>query len=194
MKSKKETESSFLTVRLSLYTFVSVLIGGIVWRFVRPFYHAYRIRDWLRTESHYIQDYTLDINPLGYFEFQLNPNGESEISIENVHFQAPIRIAAEREFDPGLLSTLTDQKRHRRRLQTEIESVLTNTPGIFLYQDLDGEACAFEDAKKLVLEYRIYPDGLSQHELISGITAIASALRYVDEREAKIVEELQEQT
>lgn len=192
MSSNHKEEPSLWSIRYYLYVFVFVVIAGLVWRFLRPFYHAYRIRYWLRSEPHYIQDYKWDINAFGYFKFYLNPQGEDEVVIENIHFQAPIRIAGERKLDPGLLATLSDQQRYRRRLQTEIESVLTNTPGIFRYMDADGNICAFEDAETLILEYRIYPDGLSQHELMTGITAIASALQYVNEREEKLAEELQE--
>lgn len=178
-------------------TAVFALVVGIVWRFIRPFYHAYRIDSWLRSEPHYIVDYSKTIRPTGYFEFEihLTDEDEPELTIENVHFQAPIRIEAERQLHPGLHSTLSDDDMavYRRRLKTEIESVLANAPGVFNYHDFDGENCAFEDALSISLEYRIYPDGLSQHELINGVVGIANALRYVHQREEQMQEEIEEQ-
>lgn len=184
-------------VKLWVGTAIVALFGGIVWRFIRPFYHAYRIDSWLRSEPHYIVDYSKKIRPTGYFEFEvhLTEKDEPELVIENVHFQAPIRIEAKRELNPGLHSSIAneDMAVYRRRLKTEIESVLTNAPGIFNYQDFEGENCAFEDAVSISLEYRIYPDGLSQHELINGVVGIANALRYVRQREEQIKEEIEEQ-
>lgn len=175
---------------------IGAFFGIIIKRLFRPFYHALKIDTWLSSEPHYITDYSKTVGKTGYFKFEidLTEGGEPELTVENVHLQAPIRITANREFDPGLLASLTeeDMGHDRRRLKTEIEAVLTNTPGIFNYQNRTGENCKFEEARSIELEYRIYPDGLSQHELITGIVSIANALRYVDHREEQLSEELRE--
>lgn len=118
--------------------------------------------------------------------------------IENVHWQAPVRIEARKDFDPGLMWNLLNEEneyhiQRRRDLQSSIEAILADSPGIFSYRNKDNEPVRFEEAKSIILEYRLYPDGLSQHELINGIVGIANALLYIDRREELLRDEITDQ-
>ncbi len=176
----------------------------VAYRFIRPFYHFYKIRNWLNSESEYVHDYTRDLKWYGDFEFQVQLGGPEgpELEIENVFLNAPVQIRAVKEFEPDVLLYLTEEPddetivggpgQSRRQFVMMMETVLTTLPGHFVYRNKDGEVVPFEQSKEVAIEYRLDPDGLSQHELMNGIISMVNGMRYISRREDALKEELTE--
>ncbi|WP_224214538.1 hypothetical protein [Natrinema longum] len=53
------------------------------------------------------------------------------------------------------------------------------TPGFYTFLDEDGASCQLREAETGQVEYRIYPDGVTQQVLMDGSMAIATSMRYV---------------
>lgn len=91
-----------------------------------------------------------------------------------------LSIASTIEFDPETLALLMAEQDTRRTLLTHFENVLTTAPGWYTFVDADGGmGCTFREMRSIRLEYRIYPDGATQHELMTGLIDMANALVFL---------------
>lgn len=194
MSDEEESSSNWTVKKYLKFQLIAFLIAPplyVLFRFLRPFWQAYWISNWLTEENDYIQAYTRNIHPVGYYRYEvhLTESSDPDILVENQPLGAPVIVSAEREFDPGLLATL-DEREEIREFEDEIEWGLTSAPGIHNYRDHEGNSCRFDEADVLYIEYRIYPDRLSQHELITSIIDLAMALRFINHREEKYSERL----
>jgi hypothetical protein len=146
------------------------------------------VEDWL--DNHHFDDYEREVREDGYFEFRIQTDDSEEMVVQL--FQQGLRIYGEYELPADRILMIMERPADRRRLKTEIEAVLTNAPGAFDYFDDDGNSCNFEEMRGVRFEYRLYPDGLSQHELNNGLLSIDQALHYVEKRVDQMADNLQE--
>jgi len=193
-----------LSASLKYYSKIAIFsfFTTIAYRFIRPFYHAYKIRSWLKTESEYVYDYSRNLEWYGDFKFEVKLGGPDgpDLEIENVFLNAPVQIRAVKQFEPDVLLYLTEEPEEdvvlggpgqsRRQFVMMMETVLTTLPGHFVYRNKDGEAVPFERSEEVAIEYRLYPDGLSQHELMNGIISMVNGMRYISRREEALKEEI----
>lgn len=180
--------------------------GWLIWRLiVFPIRTLYRVRKWLRTERDYIHDFSIAGIPPLFFKYDVylseSKNPKMEVNYDIT--RSPVRVMADYEFDIEGLANLVGRADEdpapqpydeMNTIKQLIETVLASTPGIHNYVDEDGEYCDFEEARRLKIEYRIYPDGLSQHELMNGIINIVSTLAYVERILSAYQDRLEEQT
>ena len=198
----ENNQSSFLKsfIRGTALAIVGTIIY-LTYRFIRPYWYYMRFPYWLGSERDYIQDFNRSLHWLGFYEFEvhLREEGDPEITISNRNRRVPVIVRAEREFEPGLLATLDDrssdnqyqQDNERQQLLEEVEWALNGAPGISWFTDWEGNPCAPGEAVEGVkIEYRIYPDAVSQHELLNSIVEIANAFQMIARREEKYRERL----
>jgi hypothetical protein len=146
------------------------------------------VEDWL--DNHHFDEYEREVREDGYFEFRIQTEDSEEMVVQL--FQQGLRIYGEYELPADRILMIMERPADRRRLKTEIEAVLTNAPGAFDYFDDNGESCNFEEMRGVRFEYRLYPDGLSQHELNNGLLSIDQALHYVEKRVKQMADNLQD--
>lgn len=193
-----------------LHRVITSLVWGIagfgvylLYRFLRPYWYAMRIRNWLLEERDYVKDFSRSLHPFGFYEFEvhLKEEGDPEIIIENTSRRVPVIIRAERDFRSDVMSNLvrrTDEdqahyaREEFRQFLELIEWALNTAPGVSWYVDHEGELCSAEDADGVVVEYRIYPDAVSQHEIINSVVEIGSAFKMIRQREEKYADRLQD--
>lgn len=179
---------------------VMVIFYGL-YRFLCPYWYALRIYDWLVFEQDYVKDFSRTLHPLGYYEFEvhLREGGDPEIIIENTSSRVPVIVRAERRFGPDVLSNLvrradeeeaTVGRDDYRQFLEEIEWALNTAPGVAQYVTHEGEVCSAEDAVGVMIEYRIYPDAVSQHEIINSVVEIGSTFKMIRQREEKFLDRL----
>lgn len=198
--SEEEEDQEELPIRTQVFKVISrgilygfiLVIGYFIKNYViRPIKFVYQIRLWLRTESDYIEDYSFRGIPPLFFEFEVDLVGaeKSELKISHDLSRSPVRIVANYHFPVDIAATLvgrsTDDPMLQpmddiRMLKQLIETVLASAPGTHAYLDHEGEFCEFEKAKELVIEYRLYPDAVSQHNLMNGIVSLVNSLKYVN--------------
>lgn len=173
---------------------VAGLFLFFVHRFFRPFWYSYRINLWLIDEKDYVQSFTKSVSPWGSFEFEIDLSGDGvpNMIIKNRSFRSPIIIVGSYEFDPGLLASIMENPTKQQALKDEIQYGLSNAPGIYSFIDEHGQICHFEKAREFKMEYRLYPGGVNQHNLINGIIELASALKFIRQREQNLSDELLE--
>ncbi|NHN48070.1 hypothetical protein G9464_10725 [Halostella sp. JP-L12] len=100
--------------------------------------------------------------------------------IGRVRGTGPISVASTIEFDPETVALLMEREEKRRDLLTRFERVLTIAPGWYTFLDGAGNpGCNFTEMRSIRLEYRIYPDGASQHALMNGLIDMANALVFL---------------
>ena len=91
----------------------------------------------------------------------------------------PVRIVGKSGFDTDRVAALLDSERQRHELLTRIGPVLLAVPGFYSFLDEEGERCSFENVHTIQIEHRLYPDALSQHQLMTSVIAIAKGMRYI---------------
>jgi hypothetical protein len=180
---------------LSFVGFTAIILSGIVRGLLRPVFAPYstavQIDTWLKT-SDYVADYERNVSRDGTYRFDVELEGsDTEPTVHMVRRGGPIRIVATEEISPDKLLMLLERDRNRRQLQTQIEAVLANVRGSYSYLDANGESCSIEEMRKIGLEYRIYPDGLTQHEFMNALLDIERAVTYVNQRVDKLAEGLE---
>ncbi|WP_147441183.1 hypothetical protein [Halorubrum sp. Atlit-26R] len=145
------------------------------------------VEDWL--DNYHFEEYELKEQDNGYFEFHIQNIDDGEMVVQI--FEQGLRVFGEYELPADKILMIMERPQDRERLKTEIEAVLTNAPGGFDYFDDEGESCGFEDMRGVRFEYRLYPDGLSQHELNNGLLSIEQAIEYVDNRVEQMADNVQ---
>lgn len=94
----------------------------------------------------------------------------------------PLIIGQEVAYDEGIRARIRDLSGpERNALVARIRETLAAAPVVYGFHDDRGNNVRFEDVQRLFLEYRLYPDALSQHELMTGLVDVWKALRYVDD-------------
>lgn len=138
-----------------------------------------QIQEWI--DDQYIEEVEQITDRDTQYHFAIYIGGAWEIRVIKQTNGGKLRVRTTGEFDPGTLSTLLTRPDLRRQLRTQISTVLTGTPGFYNYLDDDGEPCSFEEMRHIELEYPIYPDNASQHEVMSAIIQQAECLGYITE-------------
>lgn len=111
-------------------------------------------------------------------------NLELEVSQMPLHVikadrSGPIRIVGKCGFDTDRVAALLEDDRRQRELFSQLSPVLVSVPGFYTFMDAEGTRCEFADLQTIQFEQRRYPDGLSRHELMSDVIAIAKGMRHV---------------
>jgi hypothetical protein len=94
----------------------------------------------------------------------------------------PVIIGQQIEYGEDIRSRIRDlPESDRNELVARIRELLTEVPVVYGFHDEHGENVRFRDMKQIFLEYRIYPDALGQHALMSGLVDVWKAMRYLDD-------------
>jgi hypothetical protein len=94
----------------------------------------------------------------------------------------PILIGQEIEYDDEIRSQIRAlSESSRNELVARIRETLTASPVVYGFHDKQGSNVRFQEMQRIFVEYRIYPDTLSQHTLMNGLIDVWKVLRYVDD-------------
>ncbi len=91
----------------------------------------------------------------------------------------PLRVVGRAAFDTERTAAVIENPDQRRELLARIGPVFAATPGFYTFLDEAESATEFPNLDSIQFEHRIYSDGASQQELMSGLMAIATAIKYV---------------
>lgn len=204
MSDNSDEESDWKFFKLGIISSLITFVGYFIWRLIiYPLLTFYRLRRWLRSERDYIHDFSFSGVPPLFFQFDVHTSESDDPDME-ITFditRPPVRIKADYEFEADRLATMIGRAEKDptpppydeiETIEQLIETVLASTPGVHNYVNYEGEYCDFEQARKLEMEYRIYPDGLTQHELMNGIVNMLNALVYVQRILSSYEERLEE--
>lgn len=114
-------------------------------------------------------NYTVDMSNLVIHVLRRQPGGPVLIGQEIVYDEEIQRRVG--DLDPAV----------RNELVARVRETLTEVPVIYGFRNEEGQNVVFGDMSRIFLEYRIYPDGLSQHELNRGLVDVWKAMRYLDD-------------
>jgi|GEM_PF-4663479 len=173
----------------------------LLYRFARPYWYATRIEHWLQVEPDYIVDYSRTIHPLGFYEYEihLTESDDPEIIIENRSRRVPVIIRATHDFNIEVLGNLEAASEEglasrfgetRREFFREVQWAMNDAPGVHQFLNHSGDPCDPGQADRLSVEYRIYPDSVSQHEIINSIVEIASAFKMIKRLESEYLDRI----
>lgn len=98
----------------------------------------------------------------------------------------PLRIVGRAAFDTERTAAVIDDPEQRRELLARIGPVFAATPGFYTFLDEEETSTAFPNLDSIQFEHRIYADGASQQALMSGLMAIATAIKYIQNTVAAI--------
>jgi hypothetical protein len=98
----------------------------------------------------------------------------------------PLRLVGKNAFDTDRTRAIIEDDDQRRELLAHIGPGLTATPGFYTFLDADGIVCEFANVHQIQFEHRIYPDGASQHALMSGLINLAMSMRHVQNAVAEM--------
>lgn len=94
----------------------------------------------------------------------------------------PVIIGQQIEYGDDIRSRIRNlPESDRNELVARIRELLTEVPVVYGFHDEHGDNVRFKDMKQIFLEYRIYPDALGQHTLMSGLVDVWKAMRYLDD-------------
>lgn len=122
-------------------------------------------------------------DPTGTFNFVVEEGSGVVVNVAHPGEGEPILIGTDVTFRGEPLDAVHAQ---RERFFTEVGSVLTNAPGIYAYTDEDGNRVPNEDFTTVSLRHWIYPAGISQHEVLTGLIDIFNAAAYVRDCAARL--------
>jgi hypothetical protein len=113
------------------------------------------------------------------FRFRVEANGW-EVVVYKTSEDGPIQVGTTIVPPPVIKALLIKRDWERRDVQMRLDHLLTNSPGVFHYQDDNGEPTDdLREMNAIILMKPIYPDGASQHELMSTIYDMASQVNYI---------------
>ncbi|MEM4781720.1 MAG: hypothetical protein QXG03_09210 [Halalkalicoccus sp.] len=98
----------------------------------------------------------------------------------------PLRIVGRAAFDTERTAAVIADPEQRRELLARIGPVFVSTPGFYTFLDEEETSTEFPNLDSIQFEHRIYADGASQQELMSGLMAIATAIKYIQNTVAAI--------
>jgi len=94
----------------------------------------------------------------------------------------PLLVGQQIEYGRQLQSRIKGMDENdRTELLSRIREVLTTTPGVYGFHDERGNNVPFQEVYRIFVEYRIYPDAIDQHVLMSGLVDIWKTMRYLDD-------------
>jgi hypothetical protein len=93
-----------------------------------------------------------------------------------------VLVGQQIEYDDEIRSRIRSMdESDRNDLVARVRETLTAVPVIYGFHDEHDNNVRFADVHRVLLEHRIYPDGLSQQSLMSGLVDVWKALRYLDD-------------
>lgn len=98
----------------------------------------------------------------------------------------PLRIVGRAAFDTERTAAVIENPQQRRELLERIGPIFVETPGFYTFLDEEQSSTEFPNVDSIQFEHRIYSDGASQQELMSGLMAIATAIKYIQNTVAAI--------
>ncbi|WP_458204623.1 hypothetical protein [Haladaptatus sp. NG-SE-30] len=104
----------------------------------------------------------------------------------------PLRLVSKNAFDTNRTRMLVEDDQDRKELLSRIGPVLAATPGFYTFLDEESTACDFAEAQSIQLEHRIYPDGASQQAVMEGLMNLATAMRYLQNIIASMLQNRQQ--
>lgn len=94
----------------------------------------------------------------------------------------PLLVGQQIEYGDEIQSRIREMSQSDRNdLVARIRETLTSVPVIYGFHDEDGNNVMFEDMYRVFLEHRIYPGGVDQQALMSGLVDVWKAMRYLDD-------------
>ncbi len=115
-------------------------------------------------------------DPQGTFNFVIEEGSGVVVNVAHRGAGEPILIGTDVTFRGEALEAVHEQ---RERFFAEVGSVLTNAPGIYAYTDEEGNRVPNDEFTTVSLRHWIYPDGIGQHAVLSGLIDIFNAAAYV---------------
>lgn len=91
----------------------------------------------------------------------------------------PLRVVGRAAFDTERTAAIIENPDQRRELLSRIGPVFAATPGFYTFLDEEETSTEFPNVDSVQFEHRIYSDGASQQELMSGLMAIATGIKYI---------------
>lgn len=89
----------------------------------------------------------------------------------------PLELATRITLRDEMLATIRGPR--RQQFMTEVESVLTTTPGVHAFTDESGQSVPTDEFTTVTLRHWIYPDGASQHTLMTAVIDMLTSLAYI---------------
>lgn len=94
----------------------------------------------------------------------------------------PVLIGQEIEYDEDIGTRIRGlSEGERATLVARIREALAAAPVVYGFYDERGNNVRFQDMNRMFLEFRLYPDALTQHTLMAGLVDVWKAMRYVDD-------------
>lgn len=97
--------------------------------------------------------------------------------------EGPLVVAANVTFSPEMVESIRDQ---RHRFFGEVESVLTNAPGIYAFTDGSGNSVPADRFTTVAIRHWVYPEGASKHAVLNDVIDVLSASSYVKDTAARL--------
>lgn len=95
---------------------------------------------------------------------------------------APVIIGQQIEYGEDIRVRIQNlSEATRNDLVARVRELLTEVPVVYGFHDQQGNNVQFQDMNQIFLEYRIYPDAMSQHTLMRGLVDVWKAMRYLDD-------------
>ncbi|SIR15093.1 hypothetical protein SAMN05421858_1611 [Haladaptatus litoreus] len=135
-----------------------------------------QVEEWL--DEDVVQDVQRVSDDETEFNFQLRL-ARLPLHIIKEETWGPLRLVSKNAFDTDRTMELKQDDRSRQELLARIGPVLAATPGFYTFLDEEGISCDFAEAHSIQLEHRIYPDGASQQATMEGLMNLATAVRYL---------------
>ena len=95
----------------------------------------------------------------------------------------PLLVAANVTFGAGVLEAIRHQQ---ERFFGEVESVLTNAPGIYSFTDGTGSSVPNDRFTTVAIRYWVYPDGATKHAVVNGVLDVLGTASYVKDTASRI--------
>lgn len=140
---------------------------------------AEQVRSWID------DDLAEDVEPIpdraAEFNFAI------EISNLLVHVikrepSGPLLIGQQIEYGPDITSRIRNlAEADRNAAVTRIRETLACSPIVYGFLDENGTNVHFAEMSQIFVEQRVYPDGVSQHAVMTALVDVWKAMRYLDD-------------
>lgn len=114
-------------------------------------------------------NYTIDMSNLLIHVIRREPDG-------------PVMIGQEIEYGEEIrdrIQAMDDGDRNE--LVGRVRETMNEAPVIYGFRNPQGQNVVFREMSRIFIEHRIYPDGLSQNTLMTGLVDVWKAMRYLDD-------------
>ena len=146
-----------------------------------------RVHDLIDDQCQAIKQYQQVQDPAAEYNFAIESSGGIVIHVIKNRPAGPLEILG-RVFLPNDVLQVV---RGSRQLQFmgEIGAVLVNAPGVHRYIDQNENTVSIDQFEGVELRHWIYPDGVSQHGLMTAIVDFVTALSYIPNTAHRIHQE-----